>query len=209
MGAGTLARLHRRVSPASGAPAETLVGAWVGWAMWGLSLALMTAGAVLWVLNRDLGGAVFVRASPALRHPLRADHRYLPGWPAPGRRSPADHRSTIPGRQPRRPRDVRPTSSAAGLPAPAAACYKALKLPVRLAGSPWARAAVASILSAGDAIGRSSLAPGAGASRRLWVESWRLRGGKHSPLVGYALQGMPAAILEGDPGPHDEVLDGR
>jgi two-component system, NarL family, sensor kinase len=60
MGAGTLARLHRRGSPASGPPAETLGGAWVAWAMWGLSLALLTAGAVLWVLNRDLGAAVFV-----------------------------------------------------------------------------------------------------------------------------------------------------
>lgn len=36
-----------------------------------------------------------------------------------------------------------------------------------------------------------------------------LRGGKHPPLVGDAPQGMPAAILEGDPGAHDEVLDRR
>jgi hypothetical protein len=36
-----------------------------------------------------------------------------------------------------------------------------------------------------------------------------LRGGEHPPLLGYALEGMAAAILEGDPRPHDEVLDGR
>jgi hypothetical protein len=32
----------------------------VGWCVWGLSLPLAVAGAVLWVLNRDLGGAAFV-----------------------------------------------------------------------------------------------------------------------------------------------------
>jgi hypothetical protein len=30
------------------------------WCVWGLSLALAVVGAVLWFLNRDLGGAVFV-----------------------------------------------------------------------------------------------------------------------------------------------------
>jgi two-component system, NarL family, sensor kinase len=60
MGAGTLARWHRRVSSASGSWAGTLGGAWMAWAMWGLSLALLVAGAVLWALNRDLGGAVVI-----------------------------------------------------------------------------------------------------------------------------------------------------
>ena len=39
---------------------RSLTAEGVAWCVWGLSLALAVVGAVLWFLNRDLGGAVFV-----------------------------------------------------------------------------------------------------------------------------------------------------
>lgn len=67
---GQLCLSDRQASPSGAVDAEQPLGREIlgrpltaegaAWCVYGLSLALAVVGAVLWFLNRDLGGAVFV-----------------------------------------------------------------------------------------------------------------------------------------------------